>query len=151
MFIPDPNSFHPGSEFFPSRIRVKEFKYFNPKKLFLSSRNYDPGCSSRMDPDILHIPDPERQRNPDPPPQHCVVLHFLTDSSVADLGCFSRIQVFFSSKIPDPTSTKIDEEKNLKRNKLTYLFCSHKFHKIVNYFNFFLQLQKKCLSQLTKS
>ncbi len=29
MFIP-----HPGSEFFPSRIRMKEFKYFNPQKLF---------------------------------------------------------------------------------------------------------------------
>ncbi len=29
---PDPNFFHPGSEFFPSRIRIKEFKYFNPKK-----------------------------------------------------------------------------------------------------------------------
>jgi hypothetical protein len=22
---------YPGSEFFPSRIRIKEFKYFNPK------------------------------------------------------------------------------------------------------------------------
>jgi hypothetical protein len=44
----------PGSEFFPSRIhsgsriRIKEFKYFNPKKLLLSSRKYDPGCSSRI-------------------------------------------------------------------------------------------------------
>ncbi len=56
MFIPDP-----GSDFFPSRIpdpnclhpesriRIKEFKYFiylNPKKWFLSSRKYDPGCLS---------------------------------------------------------------------------------------------------------
>jgi hypothetical protein len=38
----------PGSEFFPSRIRIKEFKYFNPKKLFLRSRKYDPGCSFRI-------------------------------------------------------------------------------------------------------
>ncbi len=29
-----------------SRIRIKEFKYFN-LKFFLSSRKYDPGCSSR--------------------------------------------------------------------------------------------------------
>ncbi len=29
--IQDPNLFHPGSEFFPPRIRVKEFKYSNPK------------------------------------------------------------------------------------------------------------------------
>ncbi len=43
--IPDPNSFHPGS-----RIRIKEFKYryFTPKKLFLSTRKYDLGCSSRI-------------------------------------------------------------------------------------------------------
>jgi hypothetical protein len=41
--IPDP-----GSEFFPSWIRIKEFKYFNPKKWFLSSRKYDLGCSFRI-------------------------------------------------------------------------------------------------------
>jgi hypothetical protein len=48
MFISDSTFFHPGSEFFPSRIHIKEFKYFNPKKLFLSSRKYDSGCSSRI-------------------------------------------------------------------------------------------------------
>jgi hypothetical protein len=56
--IPDPNFFHPGSW-----ILIKEFKYFNPKKWFLSSRKYDPGCSSWIripdsDPDFLLIPDP---------------------------------------------------------------------------------------------
>ncbi len=34
---PGSDFFHPGSEFFPSRIRIKEFKYFYPKKWFLSS------------------------------------------------------------------------------------------------------------------
>ncbi len=29
MFIPDPNFFQPGY-----RIRIKEFKYFNPKNFF---------------------------------------------------------------------------------------------------------------------
>ncbi len=43
FFIPDPNLFHPGS-----RFRIKEVKYFNTKKWFLSSRKYDPGCSSRI-------------------------------------------------------------------------------------------------------
>jgi hypothetical protein len=72
--IPDPNCFRPGS-----RIPIKEFKYFNPKEWFLSSRKYDPGCSSRIpdpDPDFLPIPDPgsliqgsKRHRIPDP--QHC--------------------------------------------------------------------------------
>jgi hypothetical protein len=82
--IPDPNFFHPGSEFFPSRIlgpyfsiqgpgseyfypgsriRIKKFKHFNPKIWFLSSRKYDLGFSSRIgipnpDPDFLPIPDP---------------------------------------------------------------------------------------------
>jgi hypothetical protein len=37
--------------FFPgSRIRLKEFKYFNPNKWFLSTQKYDPG--------FLPIPDP---------------------------------------------------------------------------------------------
>jgi hypothetical protein len=62
--IPDPTFFHPGSELSPSRIRIKEFKYFKPKKpkkWFLSSRKYDPGCSSWIpdpDADFLPIPDP---------------------------------------------------------------------------------------------
>jgi hypothetical protein len=63
MFIPNPNFFHPGSEFFPSRIRVKEFKPFYLTKWFLSSREYDPRCTSQVripdpDPDFLLIPDP---------------------------------------------------------------------------------------------
>jgi hypothetical protein len=80
MFIPDPRSeIFPsqipdlGSKFFPqifsirdpgSRIRIKEFKYFNQKKLFLSSQKYDPDFPSRIripdpDPDFLPIPDPD--------------------------------------------------------------------------------------------
>jgi hypothetical protein len=57
--IPDP-----GSELFPSRIPD-----FNPKKWFLSSMKYDPGCSSRIR--ILtfypsRIPDPGVKKAPDP-------------------------------------------------------------------------------------
>ncbi len=60
MFIPEPNIFHHGSEFFRSRICVEELKYFNSKKkLFLSSRKYDPGCSSRIHHDFSPIADPE--------------------------------------------------------------------------------------------
>jgi hypothetical protein len=64
--IPDPGSRiqtvsiqNPGS-----RICIKGFKYFNHKKnqkWFLSSRKYDPDCSSRIpdpDADFLPIPDP---------------------------------------------------------------------------------------------
>jgi hypothetical protein len=54
MFILDQTFFHPGSFFSHpgSRIHIKEFKYFNPKKCFLSSQKYDPGCSSK-----IRIPD----------------------------------------------------------------------------------------------
>ncbi len=60
MFIPDPTFFHPGSEFFPSRIPDlhKEFNYFNPKKWFLSSKYPDP--------DFLHISDPGVKKALDP-------------------------------------------------------------------------------------
>ncbi len=42
------------------RIHIKEFKYFNPKNC-LSSRKYDPGCSSRIRISIFH---PYRSANP---------------------------------------------------------------------------------------
>ncbi len=64
MFIPDPwiGFFRPRS-----RIRIKEFKCSNPKKLFLSSRKYDPGYSSRIRILIfLSIPDPGVKKAPDP-------------------------------------------------------------------------------------
>jgi hypothetical protein len=57
-----------------SRILIKEFKYFNPKKAkkwFLSSKKYDPGCSSRIpDPDADFLPSriPESKMHPIPDP-----------------------------------------------------------------------------------
>jgi len=64
--IPDP-----GSELLPSRIRIKEFNYFNLRKWFLSSRKYDLGYSSRIRiPDsgtwLFTIPDPGVKKAPDP-------------------------------------------------------------------------------------
>jgi hypothetical protein len=42
IFIPDPNFSHPGS-----LIRIKEFKYFNPKIVSkISEIILDPGCTS---------------------------------------------------------------------------------------------------------
>jgi hypothetical protein len=59
--------FHPGSRIqgqkdSGSRI-PQRIKYFQPKKLFLSSRKYDPGCSSR-----IRIPDPSLDYLPTPDP-----------------------------------------------------------------------------------
>jgi hypothetical protein len=51
------------------RNRIKEFKYFYPKKLFLSSRKYDPGSSSWIQILIFYpslIPDPVVKKAPDP-------------------------------------------------------------------------------------
>jgi hypothetical protein len=55
--IPDPGSRgqkapDPGSGSATLPICNKEFKYLNLPKIFLSSRKYDPGCSSR-----IRIPD----------------------------------------------------------------------------------------------
>ncbi len=69
LSIPDP-----GSKFFPisdpgRRIRIKKFKYFNPKNWFLSSRKYDPGYSSRIWILFFYlslIPDPGAKKAPDP-------------------------------------------------------------------------------------
>jgi hypothetical protein len=63
--------------------------------------------------------------------------------SVADPGCLSRIpdHVFCPSRIPVPkTATK---ESGVKKNVLSYHFCSHKYHKIENYFDF--ELAKKTI------
>jgi hypothetical protein len=64
FFHPGSDFFHPGSELSPSRILVKEFKYFNPKKVkkwFLSSKKYDPRCSS-----LIPDPDPGVKKAPNP-------------------------------------------------------------------------------------
>ncbi len=78
--IPDPNCLHPGS-----RILIKEFKYFNPKKgkkkWFLSSKKYDPCCSSRIrmltfsHPGSRGLKDTQ-SRIPDPDPQYCFPVRF---------------------------------------------------------------------------
>ncbi len=57
MFIPDPTFFHPGS-----RIRIKEFKYFNPKKTKKMVSKLEKIWSGLFipdpDADFLPIPDP---------------------------------------------------------------------------------------------
>ncbi len=61
--VTDPNYFHHGSEFFSSRIRIIEFKYFNQKMVYklseIRSGLFIP------DPDLLPIPDPWVKKAPD--------------------------------------------------------------------------------------
>ncbi len=62
--IPDPISRIQSQKDSGSRLRIciKEFKCFLPKKLFPSSRKYDPRCSSQIgipDPDLDFLPIPD--------------------------------------------------------------------------------------------
>jgi hypothetical protein len=62
MFIPDPTFSHPGS-----RIRIKEFKYFNPKALENMVRVVHPGSRIWMMTFYpSRIPDPGVKKSPDP-------------------------------------------------------------------------------------
>jgi hypothetical protein len=63
--IPDPNCLHPGSS--SKNLRILTPK--KPKKWFLSSKKYDPGCSSRIRMLTIYpsrIPDPGVKKAPDP-------------------------------------------------------------------------------------
>ncbi len=125
MFIPDP-----GSDFFPSRIPDPNCLHpgsasknlgiltpKKPKKWFLSSRKYDPGCSSRTpdpDADFLPIPGPgsriqgsKRHRIPDPDPQHWFECPFVYPSSGFSFFRPQKRFIFFLNLrifCPEPSS-----------------------------------------------
>jgi hypothetical protein len=77
MFIPDPTFFHPGPDLSSSQIPNPHLTILTPKqpkKWFLSSRKYDPGCSSRIRMLTFYpsrIPDTGVQKARIPDPQHC--------------------------------------------------------------------------------
>ncbi len=81
-----------GKEIFQSVPRSKQ--YLGPV-LRISSRKYDPGCSSQIPLDFLPIPDP----------------------SVADPGCLSRILIFThpGSRISDPDPKTATKERGEKK------------------------------------
>ncbi len=80
MFVPDPNLFHPWSEFIPSRIRIYSFpnpNFFHPgsasKNLSILTQNIVSNLSEIWprvfvpDPDFfLPIPYPKVKKDPDP-------------------------------------------------------------------------------------
>ncbi len=59
-------------------------------------------------------------------------------ASVADPGCLSRIldPDFYPSRISDPGSKNSKKREGLKKICCHNFLCSHKFHKIANYFSF---------------
>jgi hypothetical protein len=64
-------------------------------------------------------------------------------ASVADMGCLFRIPdpdfTHPGSRIPHP-KTAIKERG--EKNEFSFLFCSHKFHRIENYFIFGMMKKK---------
>ena len=58
--------------------------------------------------------------------------------SIADPGCLSRIPDpdFYPSRISDPGSKNSNKRERWKKTSCHTFLCSHKFHKIVNYFSF---------------
>jgi hypothetical protein len=74
-------------------------------------------------------------------------------SSVADPGCLSRIPDpdFYPSRIPDLGSRiqKQQQKSEVKKISCHTFLCSHKFHKIVNYFSF-KELKKKIWANFQK-
>jgi hypothetical protein len=65
----------------------------------------------------------------------------VTFPSIADPGCLSRILIFIhpGSRIPDQTTAAKQEGEKLV---VISFFCSHKYHKIENYFIFELEKKK---------
>jgi hypothetical protein len=61
---------NPGSDFFPSRIRIKEFLYLTQKLFFKLSEKWSGLFILDPDPDFLTIPDPGVKKAPDPDPGH---------------------------------------------------------------------------------
>ncbi len=82
LLIRIPLSFHPGSEFFLSRILDPHqiIWVILPKKWFPSSRKYDPGWWSRiriLTFYISRIPDPGFKKGPRiPDPQNCSMVNY---------------------------------------------------------------------------
>jgi hypothetical protein len=82
--IPDPIFFHPGS-----RIRIKEFKYINPKKMVSNLSEIWPGLFI-PDPEFLPIPGPGVKKAPNPGSATLVSKSkstYLGDNAGLGLGC----------------------------------------------------------------
>jgi hypothetical protein len=71
--------------------------------------------------------------------EEAISFYYRLICSVADPGCLFRILIFTH---PGSRIQKQQQPRGVKKNLLSYLFCSHKFHKIGNYL-IFEMLKKK--------
>jgi hypothetical protein len=129
MFIPDPTFFHPGSRTRTVSIpdpgsSSKNLSILTPKKAnkwLLSSKKYDPGCSSRIRMLTFSHPGSRIQgskRHPIPDPGSAT----LATTSVAGLD-------FYSSGIPDPGSNNSNKRS---RKIVVLLFVARNITKSQN-------------------
>ncbi len=97
IFIPDPNIFHPGSRVKKKSrilIRIKEFKYFNPRNLSILTQNIVSKISEIWYKILSRIRDldfyPSRIRDPGATRHRIRIrstdLHFVFDLSLAGFG-----------------------------------------------------------------
>jgi hypothetical protein len=102
MFISDP-----GSEFFPSRIRIKELKYF---ELFIQDADSGPGSGPFTHPGSRNQGS-KRQRIPDPDPQHCdkasIFQRYFDSASLNSTPTSGQTALLLSSSLqPMRTASK---------------------------------------------
>ncbi len=122
--------------FFPNSVSLKICRY-------LKRDNPGNDCSGRVNPDRRTLRDVTICA--DPQESHASLLFSILFPSVADPGCLTRILIFThpGSQIPDHGS-RIQKQQQKRRVKkyLSYLFFSHKVHKIENYFIFEMRKKK---------
>ncbi len=82
----------------------------------------------------------------------CFWHALLSVLRIRDVYPGSRILIFTHPgfRISDPESQNINKREGWKKNCCHSFLCSHKFHKIVNYFGFEM-LKKKKLDQFSKN
>jgi hypothetical protein len=131
--ILDPTFFHPGSRIRTvsildsgSRILIKEFlSILTPKKgkkWFLSSKKYDPGCSSRIpDPDAdflpSRIPDPGVKKAPNPG-SRIRIRNTARNQTERSQNLQGNLQVFFFLFLPMSPWHKMTTFRNFWRETL---------------------------------
>ncbi len=80
------------------------------------------------------------------------IFQVPTVLGIRDVYPGSRILIFYPSRIPDLGSRikKPQQKRGVKKICCHTFFCSHKFHKIVNFINFF-NAEEKNLGQFSKN
>ncbi len=173
--IPDPTFFHPGSRIWPVSVSdpgsaSKNLSILTPKKTkkwFLSSRKYDPSCSSWIpdpDADFLPIPDPGSRgqkgtgsripANHPPPPEYLLtqyscketsppLLHTTTHNST-QIHTTTNVPVVFMARyvmILRGATSLLGTLKGVGCTPQNYYVPRHKNNRYINSYNCYCTLK----------